>query len=85
MNKLTKFDGLEHLSTNGTKTLRELWLNWNFLEDSVENREYMKCLGTIKTIYLADNPLSMGDDYQKMMVEAIPSLSQIDGNVLRKG
>jgi hypothetical protein len=42
MNKVTKFEGLEHLSTNGSKTLNELWINWNYLEDTQENKDYLK-------------------------------------------
>ena len=33
----------------------------------------------------ADNPMSMHDDYQQMLVSAIPTLTQIDGNQLRLG
>lgn len=29
--------------------------------------------------------MSMGDDYEKMLTEAIPSLKQIDGNLLHAG
>ena len=63
MNKLTNFSGIEHLSTNGTKTLTQLWLNWNYLEDCEENIDYLKKLGTLECIYLADNPMSMHDNY----------------------
>jgi nitrate reductase NapAB chaperone NapD len=64
--------------------LRELWINWNNLADTPVNRDYLKRLH-LRTIYLADNPISMGDDYQKMLTEAIPSLKQIDGNLLNAG
>lgn len=63
MNKVTKFEGLEHLSTNGSKTLNELWINWNYLEDTQENKDYLKQLRTITVIYLADNPMSQSSDY----------------------
>ena len=45
----------------------------------------MKTFTELKTIYLADNPISQADTYQEMLVTAIPSLTQIDGNMLRKG
>jgi len=34
MNKIKVFEGLDHLSTNGSGTLNELWINWNFLDDT---------------------------------------------------
>ena len=74
MNKVSKFDNLEHLSE-----LKDLWMNWNQLEDSDANKEYLKKL-SLATIYLADNPMSMHDDYREMLVTAIPTLTQIDGN-----
>ena len=58
MNKLTHFGGIEHLSTSGTKTLTQLWLNWNYLEDCEENIKYLEKLGSLECIYLADNPMS---------------------------
>ena len=58
MNKVTKFENLEHLTE-----LRDLWMNWNFLEDTDENKNYLRQL-RLTTIYLADNPMSMHDDYQ---------------------
>ena len=79
MNKVTKFENLEKLPV-----LRELWMNWNILEDSEENREFLKQL-KLETIYLADNPLSNVDNYQEMLTTVLPSLKQIDGNVLRPG
>ena len=82
VNKVSKFENLEHLTN-----LRELWMNWNNIEDSDENKEYLTKLTKLKTIYLADNPISMHEssEYQKMLTTAIPSLKQIDGNVLRMG
>lgn len=77
MNKVTKLENIEHLSE-----LRDLWINWNFLADSTENKEYLRQL-QLTTIYLADNPMSMHDDYEQMLVSHMPSLTQIDGNQLR--
>lgn len=79
MNKVTKLENLHHLPL-----LRDLWMNWNFLEDTDENKEYLRCL-PLTTIYLADNPMSMHDSYREMLVNAIPTLTQIDGNQLRTG
>ena len=74
MNKVVKLENLEHLTE-----LKDLWMNWNNLEDTDENKGYLRRL-SLTTIYLADNPMSMHDDYQQMLTEAIPTLTQIDGN-----
>ena len=58
VNKLERLEHLDHLPD-----LTELWLNWNNLADDAENRAFLARLH-LKTIYLADNPMSMGDDYQ---------------------
>ena len=79
MNKVEKLENIDHLAD-----LRDLWMNWNNLEDSDENKEYLSQL-QLTTIYLADNPMSMHDDYQDMLVSRIPSLTQIDGNRLNTG
>jgi len=59
-------------------------MNWNNLKDSEENITYLRKLH-LKTIYLADNPMSQHDDYAQMLQAAIPSLQQIDGNLLHQG
>ena len=69
MNKVNKLENIEHLSE-----LRDLWMNWNNLEDTDENKEYLNQL-QLTTIYLADNPMSMHDDYQDMLVSRIPTLT----------
>ena len=79
MNKVTKLENLEHLVD-----LKDLWINWNNLEDTDTNKDYLRRL-QLTTIYLADNPMSMHDDYREMLVAAIPTLTQIDGNQLRAG
>ena len=79
MNKVKKLENIDHLTE-----LRDLWMNWNYLEDTEENKGYLQRL-KLTTIYLADNPMSMHDDYREMLVSAIPTLTQIDGNQLRNG
>jgi len=79
VNKVSVFENLEHLQ------LKELWMNWNNLEDTDANKAYMKKFTKMETIYLADNPISQANTYQEMLVTAMPTLTQIDGNVLRKG
>ena len=53
VNKVAVFENLDHLPK-----LRELWMNWNNLEDSEENKAYLKVFTSLETIYLADNPIS---------------------------
>ena len=36
MNKVTKLENLDHLTD-----LKDLWINWNNLEDTDENKEYL--------------------------------------------
>lgn len=81
MNKVTKLENMGHLPE-----LRDLWMNWNNLGDNDENKEYLRNL-PLTTIYLADNPMSMHDHeiYQTMLTTAIPTLTQIDGNMLGRG
>ncbi len=68
MNKIETFENLEHLTH-----LEEVWLNWNFFADTVGNRDYLKKL-QLRTIYLADNPISNHNGYEQMLKGAIPSL-----------
>ena len=79
VNKVVQLENIDHLPD-----LVELWMNWNHLEDTDYNKEYLKKL-KLTAIYLADNPMSMSDNYQNLLMTAIPSLKQIDGNVLNMG
>lgn len=49
MNKVVKLDNLHHLAD-----LRDLWMNWNQLEDTEANKQYLTRL-RLNVIYLADN------------------------------
>lgn len=57
MNKVVKFENLEKLPK-----LTEMWMNWNLIEDSEYNRNFLTKL-KLKTIYLADNPVANVDNY----------------------
>lgn len=81
MNKIAEFSHLDHLSG----VMKELWLNWNKFEDTAGNRDYLAKFKILETLYLADNPVSNVDDYQQMIMERVPHLKQLDGNMLRKG
>lgn len=78
-NKVEKLENIDHLPL-----LESLWMNWNRLEDTEDNKNYLNKL-KLKTIYLADNAMSIHDDYFDMLKTRIPTLRQIDGNVLRPG
>lgn len=85
MNKITKF---EALTKEELPELRELWINWNYLESSEENKHALSKMAPLTTLYLADNPISQdltSDEYQELLTTSLPSLRQIDGNMLRPG
>jgi hypothetical protein len=79
VNKLTAFSHLDHLN------LKELWLNWNLIADTEQNRDYLRVFKVMEVLYLADNPVANVDDYERMIRERIPGLRQLDGNQLRIG
>jgi hypothetical protein len=81
MNKLAKFEHLDHLFG----VLKELWLNWNNIANSEANRAYLAQMTVLQSLYLADNPLANQQDYYKIVTEAIPKLQQLDGNVIGRG
>ncbi len=65
--------------------LTELWLNQNQIENP-EDVEYLSRLTKLKTIYLADNALvKQIPNYLDTLKSIVPSLEQIDGNLLRQG
>jgi protein phosphatase 1 regulatory subunit 7 len=76
-NKLTAADPFVHLTS-----LEELWLSGN----EIETFDDVKCLAslgqTLDTIYLEYNPLQKDPLYRKKLHELIPSLSQIDANLI---
>lgn len=66
-------------------TLKDLWLNWNKIANSDENRDYLKEFKQLETLYLADNPIANVDNYEQMVRSRLPGLKQLDGNQLRPG
>jgi len=81
VNKITKLDHLDHLSN----TLTDLWANWNQFENTEENREYLRKFKVLETLYLADNPLANVENYYEFVIERVPTLRKLDGNMLRPG
>lgn len=76
-NRLTNTSAFAHL-----KSLDELWLSGNKIAtfDDVRN---LSALGEhLDTIYLEYNPLQEDPLYRKKIAELIPSLSQIDANMI---
>jgi len=67
-NRVVKLENMDHLTK-----LSDLWMNWNRLEDTQENKDYLNKL-KLKTIYLADNPMSIHDDYFDMLKSRMPTL-----------
>jgi protein phosphatase 1 regulatory subunit 7 len=76
-NRLTDTQSLAHLTS-----LDELWLSGNKI-DNWSQVEPLRALSSLDTIYLEYNPLQQQDPlYRKKLHECIPSLSQIDANLI---
>ena len=78
--------GLDHLPP-----LEELWLNMNLITDPESTLAHLRPLTTLKTVYLADNPvvpaltaLAGSDGYHLWLKQQIPSLEQIDGYMVQQ-
>lgn len=81
-NRLTSTKPFAHL-----KGLEELWLSGNQMEtmDAVLPLKEASEAGiqSLETIYLEYNPLSKEFEYRKRLKEWIPSLQQIDADMIR--
>jgi Leucine-rich repeat (LRR) protein len=76
-NRLTSINMLSHLSA-----LEELWVSGNLIESWDEVRQLGQ-LTNLGTIYLEYNPIQSLDPlYRKQLAEIIPSLTQIDANLI---
>jgi len=73
-NQIKKLENIEDLVN-----LEELWMNNNFLSD-FRDLDCIKAKG-LKTIYLEQNPLSKDPDYEKKVLQALPSVRQLDADV----
>ena len=78
--------GLDHCPP-----LEELWLNMNAITDPELTLAHLRPLTSLKTVYLADNPvvpaltaLAGSDGYHLWLKQQIPSLEQIDGYMLQQ-
>ena len=78
--------GLDHCPP-----LEELWLNMNAITDPELTLAHLRPLTSLKTVYLADNPvvpaltaLAGPDGYHLWLKQQIPSLEQIDGYMLQQ-
>jgi len=78
--------GLDHCPP-----LEELWLNMNHITDPELTLAHLRPLTSLKTVYLADNPvvpaltaLAGSEGYHLWLKQQIPSLEQIDGYMLQQ-
>jgi len=71
-NKIEKLEGIDQL-----KQLEELWLNTNKIENFAD-LDILKHNSTLKTVYLASNPVALFPSYRQKIMELIPELEQID-------
>ena len=80
-NRLTSTAPFAHL-----KNLEELWLSGNQMEDwdAVKPLKEAASAGnqTLETLYLEYNPVASEFEYRKQLAEWLPSLSQIDANLV---
>ena len=75
-NRLTTCQPFAHLST-----LEELWVSGNNIA-SFNNVEPLRQIPGLETIYLEYNPLQSEPLYRKTLAELLPSLKQIDANLI---
>jgi len=77
-NRITKLEGFARLTS-----LEELWLSENGVQtfEEVEDNLGGK-LTRLETIYLEHNPLAKDFEYRKKIAKIIPSLTQIDANMI---
>eukprot|EP00466_Bigelowiella_natans_P001572 jgi/Bigna1/78269/fgenesh1_pg.53_\ len=76
-NQIKKIENIEALVE-----LEELWMNNNFLTD-FENLKQIKAR-ELKTIYLEQNPLSKDPDYENKVLNALPTLTQLDADMYER-
>ena len=75
-NRLTTCQPFAHLST-----LEELWVSGNEIA-SFTDIELLRQTTRLETIYLEYNPLQSDPLYRKKLAEILPSLKQIDANMI---
>jgi len=73
-NQIKKIENIEKLTK-----LKELWMNNNYLSDFGDLKNIHA--KELKTIYLEQNPLSKDPDYEKKVLDAIPTLTQLDADL----
>lgn len=75
-NRLTTCEPFAHLST-----LEEIWVSGNKIA-SFTDVEPLRQIAGLETIYLEYNPLQTEPLYRKKLAEILPSLKQIDANMI---
>ena len=78
-NRITKLAPFKNLPA-----IEELWISENGV-GGFEEVEELSAVATLQTIYLEHNPLSKDFEYRKKLKFIIPSLTQIDANMIRPG
>lgn len=77
-NRLTSTAAFEHLTS-----LEELWLSGNKIASFDDVQPLAKLGQHLETVYLEYNPLQEDPLYRKKLKELIPSLTQIDANLIQ--
>merc|ERR1719253_623792 len=75
-NRLTDTSPFAHLNS-----LTDLWISGNDIK-SFEDVKHLGVLTELDSVYMEYNPVASEFEYRKKLAELIPSLSQIDANMI---
>lgn len=75
-NRLVDTSPFSHLTS-----LSDLWISGNDIK-TFDDIEHLRSLTELDTVYLEYNPVASEFEYRKKLAEMIPSLTQIDANMI---
>ena len=78
-NPLTSIAGVEDLHD----TLEELWMTSTMLA-TWQDLEPLKSLQKLTCIYLEHSPIAKDPDYEKILLNMLPNLEQLDANSVER-
>jgi len=76
-NRLTDTSPFAHLTS-----LTDLWISGNDIK-TYDDVEHLRGLTALDTVYLEYNPVASEFEYRMKLAEIVPSLAQIDANMIR--
>ena len=75
-NRLVDTSPFPHLTS-----LSDLWISGNDIK-TFDDIEHLRSLTELDSVYLEYNPVASEFEYRKKLAEMIPSLTQIDANMI---